>query len=177
VVAATDTGLNLALKLYYDDAELNGIPEGDVYIGHCVSGAWVWTTGTYTRDTVNNWVQVDGLDSLSPFVLTDYIPTSVMLSRFEGWSEDATIHVQWETSQETENLGFNLYRSATRISPKRQLNQELIPSLVPPGSPFGAVYDWIDAKVRPSRTYWYWLEDVDLYGNKTMHGPVRVRTP
>jgi len=105
------------------------------------------------------------------------VPTSVKLKRFEAWPEGATTYVQWETSQEIDNLGFNLYRSGTRNGPKRQLNRELIPTQVPPGSPFGAIYDWIDAKVRPGHTYFYWLEDVDLYGNATMHGPVKVKMP
>jgi hypothetical protein len=104
-------------------------------------------------------------------------PTAIKLRRFEAWPEGTSIHVQWETSQEVDNLGFNLYRSGTRNGPKRQLNRELIPTQVPPGSPFGAVYDWIDAKVKPGHTYFYWLEDVDLHGNTTMHGPVKVRMP
>ena len=105
-------------------------------------------------------------------------PTSVRLKRFQAWPEGATIHVQWETSQEINNLGFNLYRSNTRTGPKVKLNRELIPTNVPPGSPVGAVYDWIDQyKIRSGRAYSYWLEDVDLYGHTTLHGPVRVRMP
>ena len=104
------------------------------------------------------------------------VPLSVDLKRFEAWPEGATIHVQWETNQEIDNLGFNLYRSNTRDGLRVKLNRQLIPTLVPPGSPFGAVYDWIDAyRLRPGRTYFYWLEDVDIYGSTTMHDPVRVR--
>jgi hypothetical protein len=105
-------------------------------------------------------------------------PTSVMLKRLEVWPESPSIHVQWETSQETNNLGFNLYRANTRNGEKVKLNAELIPTLVPPGSPFGAIYDYIDSyKLRSGRAYFYWLEDVDLNGNTTMHGPVRVQIP
>ncbi len=86
--------------------------------------------------------------------------------------------MQWETSQEIDNLGFNLYRSNTRTGTKIRLNRALIPTQVPPGSPFGAVYDWIDAfRLRSGRRYFYWLEDIDLYGNATLHGPVRVTAP
>jgi len=104
-------------------------------------------------------------------------PTAVELARFEAWPEGLrTVHVQWETAQELDNLGFNLYRSNTRLGPKLKLNREMIPSNVPPGSPFGAVYDWIDTfRLRPGRAYFYWLEDVDLYGRTTLHGPVRAR--
>ncbi|HNS52379.1 MAG TPA: S8 family serine peptidase [Anaerolineae bacterium] len=105
-------------------------------------------------------------------------PTAVDLVRFEAWPEGAGLHVQWETAQEIDNLGFNLYRSNTRTGARLRLNPELIPTLVPPGSPYGAVYDWIDAyRLRPGRAYFYWLEDVDLYGGTSIHGPLRVRTP
>ncbi|HNS52364.1 MAG TPA: M14 family zinc carboxypeptidase [Anaerolineae bacterium] len=105
-------------------------------------------------------------------------PTAVELERFEAWPEGSAMHVQWETAQEIDNLGFNLYRSSTRSGPKVQLNGELIPTRVPPGSPFGAVYDWIDGyRLRTGRAYFYWLEGVDLHGSLTLHEPVRVRMP
>ena len=90
-------------------------------------------------------------------------PTSVRLKRFEAWSEGATMHVQWETSQETDNPGLNLYRAGTRNGVRSRLNGGIIPTKVPPGSPFGAVYDWIDSyKVRPGHNHFCWLEDVDI---------------
>ena len=104
-------------------------------------------------------------------------PLAVDLARFEVWPEWPAIHVQWETTNEFDNLGFNLYRAEagneefTRI----QLNQELIPANTQADSPFGAIYDWIDEyEVRKNRRYLYWLEDVDIYGATLMHGPVSV---
>ena len=41
-----------------------------------------------------------------------------------------------------------------------------------PGSPQGHAYTWTDAAVEPGATYWYWLEDVDLSGATTLHGPI-----
>jgi hypothetical protein len=43
-----------------------------------------------------------------------------------------------------------------------------------PGSAQGASYQWQDAKVEAGDTYWYWVEDVDLSGVATRHGPVSV---
>jgi len=37
------------------------------------------------------------------------------------------------------------------------------------------VYVWLDGTVQMGRTYYYQLEDVDIYGNATMHGPVQVK--
>ncbi|HAM21517.1 MAG TPA: hypothetical protein DCQ04_04440, partial [Actinobacteria bacterium] len=41
-----------------------------------------------------------------------------------------------------------------------------------PGSTQGYSYEWRDANVVSGQTYYYWLEDVDLSGNPTLHGPV-----
>jgi len=36
----------------------------------------------------------------------------------------------------------------------------------------------VDRGAIPDECYdFYWLEDVDVYGHTTMHGPVRVRMP
>jgi hypothetical protein len=82
VTADTSTGLNVTLHLYYDDAELNGQTEGSLKIYHCESGSWVEETGTYSRDSTNNYVEVTGVDSFSPFILGDSGPTAVTLARF-----------------------------------------------------------------------------------------------
>jgi hypothetical protein len=43
-----------------------------------------------------------------------------------------------------------------------------------PGAAQGAIYSYEDLAVQPGQTYWYWLEDVDLGGATTLHGPVSV---
>ena len=102
-------------------------------------------------------------------------PTSVHLKSFEAVPLGAAILVTWETSQEIDNLGFNLYRAESEAGPMARLNETLIPTQVPPGSPFGAVYEWLDEEgVAPGITYYYWLESVDLYGHVGMHGPVQA---
>ena len=41
-----------------------------------------------------------------------------------------------------------------------------------PGSTQGASYSFDDSQVTPGQTMYYWLEDVDLSGATTLHGPV-----
>lgn len=100
------------------------------------------------------------------------VPTAVRLARFEAQPWTGGIHVEWETVTEIDNLGFNLYRSDQGPDGAyAQLNEQLIPSLAP-GSPQGAVYAWQDGAVEPGAVCYYRLEDVDIHGMATMHGPV-----
>jgi hypothetical protein len=99
-------------------------------------------------------------------------PTSVELARFAAVPDSTSVHVEWETVSEVNSIGFNLHRAQSRDGPRTQLNEGLIPSKSPPGSPEGAVYRFVDDLVRPGITFYYWLEDVDVYGAATYHGPV-----
>lgn len=102
-------------------------------------------------------------------------PTSVVVSRFEAQPVTRAIHIQWETAQEIDILGFNLYRASTATGRRIKLNQELIPTKMPPGSMSGATYDWMDrVTLRPGRTFFYWVETVDSHGLATLHEPIRV---
>lgn len=71
-------------------------------------------------------------------------------------------------------MGFNLYRGTSPAGWDRQLNSALIASQGQ-GSPSGFVYTWTDqTDLTPGVAYYYWLEDVDLGGAVTLHGPVSV---
>ncbi|MEZ4770588.1 MAG: hypothetical protein R2844_19465 [Caldilineales bacterium] len=41
-----------------------------------------------------------------------------------------------------------------------------------PGSTQGTSYSFDDTQVAAGQTWYYWLEDVDLNGATTLHGPV-----
>lgn len=99
-------------------------------------------------------------------------PTGVEILPAKVMGADSAIVLIWETASETDNLGFNVYRSTSRSGARVRLNAEMIPTLVPPGSPFGATYEYADTTARGGRTYYYWLEDVDIYGRTGQYGPV-----
>jgi hypothetical protein len=102
-------------------------------------------------------------------------PTAVELSSFTATGEWRSIRLDWTTASEVDNLGFNLYRATKIDGPRTQVNEDLIYSLVNPGSSAGAVYAYEDTPMQGSGTYFYWLEDVDLSGNTSLHGPVEVQ--
>ena len=100
------------------------------------------------------------------------LSTNVELLWFEATGQVGYIELGWETASEVDNAGFDLYRAEQADGPRTQVNAELIPSLVPPGSPFGAVYEYVDGDVNPGTIYYYWLETVGLAGESRQYGPV-----
>jgi len=101
----------------------------------------------------------------------EIIPAAVELASFTAAPQGSTILLEWETATELDNLGFNLYRAGSASSPREQLNAALIPAQSP-GSAAGAAYTFADETAAPGVTYHYWLEDVDVHGATTLHGPV-----
>jgi hypothetical protein len=114
---------------------------------------------------------VDSLDVLLDLFETQGPPTAVTLTSLNAEWDGERVSVAWETAQEMDNLGFNLYRSTSADGPYVKLNESLIPSQSP-GSVAGAAYTWVDEDVEPGVTYYYKLEDIEVSGVHTLHGPV-----
>ena len=76
----------------------------------------------------------------------------------------------WVTESEIENAGFNIYRAETEDGTYVRLSESLIPAQGTATS--GATYTYADRDVVNRRTYFYKLEDTDVNGAATSHGPV-----
>jgi hypothetical protein len=100
-------------------------------------------------------------------------PTIARISSIAVTSTDSNTLIQWRTSYETDNLGFNIYREVG--GERIKLNPSLVAGSALKGaggaSPAGAGYTWFDDS-HPTEEVRYWLEDVDLSGTSTWHGPV-----
>jgi hypothetical protein len=102
-------------------------------------------------------------------------PTAVDLGWFKVTRVGKNgITLGWETFSEVNNLGFNLYRSTSLDGTKKKLNAEIILG-VNPGSTEGAVYSYKDKGLKQNKTYYYWLEAVDLDGTTSLDGPVSAK--
>jgi len=105
-------------------------------------------------------------------------PLDVELASFtatpQAWAR--SIRLDWETITEVDNLGFNLYRAESPAGRQIRLNASLIPSQGP-GSPIGFRYTFVDRTALAGRTYYYWLEAVDVHGTAASYGPVSATIP
>lgn len=81
-----------------------------------------------------------------------------------------TVIVEWTTESEVNLAGFNIYRSENRDGPYVKLNDTLIPASPDPVT--GGSYTYTDSTAEPGVIYYYQLEDVELDGKSTMHGPI-----
>ncbi len=96
--------------------------------------------------------------------------TAVELSTFSAVGRSWGIDVTWETATELDNAGFNLYRSTDKAGKTTMVNNEVIAAA---GDELkGSSYSFRDRDVMVGVTYYYWLEDVDLFGAAARYGPV-----
>ncbi|MGH9761635.1 MAG: C25 family cysteine peptidase, partial [Blastocatellia bacterium] len=82
----------------------------------------------------------------------------------------------WHTGYEVDNLGFNVYRDLNgervRVNPSMVAGSALI-ARHSTMLTAGWSYSWQD-NVSDAQAALYWLEDIDLHGKRTWHGPVGV---
>ncbi len=98
--------------------------------------------------------------------------TSVQLESFEAQMVPFKgVRLQWKTTREQGNLGFNILRSATEDGEYVRVNTKLIP----PNE--NHEYQFVDLAAKAGKVYYYKLEDVSVSGFKTQHDPVRVSVP
>jgi uncharacterized repeat protein (TIGR01451 family) len=110
-------------------------------------------------------------------------PTSIQLQAFaarSGTDRNGANRVllTWKTGGEANNLGFNVYRemngNRVRLNPSLIAGSALwMSGALPKHS--GKSYNWTDPYASSAGAE-YWLEDVDVNGTRTMHGPVSVET-
>ena len=105
-------------------------------------------------------------------------PTAVTFKVFKATDYDGGVLLQWKTGYEVDNLGFHIYREENgklvRLTPEPVAGSAF---LAGQGTALtaGHSYFWWDASLVLSLHPFNWsigLEDIDLSGKRTMHGPV-----
>ncbi len=100
-------------------------------------------------------------------------PTDITLSSFGAITYINTVQLDWETANEVDLVGFNLYRSEASVGEKIKLNSDLIQAQNS-GQMIGAIYQF-DDMVIPGQHYYYWLELVMKDGTD-LFGPLEINS-
>jgi hypothetical protein len=158
------------VTFYYEPAEANGVanPAGYHWNGSLWEGPMQGACGSYGPVM---FVMAQGVTAYSAFSVRDSSPLAATLASLTAEARPGHVLLAWETTSELDTLGFTVLRSTAPGAHPARIGFAPSPS---PGSAQGASYQWQDAKVEAGDTYWYWVEDVDLSGVATRHGPVSV---
>jgi hypothetical protein len=144
----------------------DAITEGKEYL-------WEHGSGLY-RDLIDTYVLLG--DPALQISFSE--PTGVRLASFTAEAGPVpSVILRWETTSEIQSLGFNVYRAATAGGTRVRLNEALLTSQTPPGSPMGARYEYVDEGGVIGGSYFYWLEEVGTRGGSTFYGPVEASVP
>ena len=106
-----------------------------------------------------------------------FAPTASRLAGFEIEAYGDQALLQWQTAEEVDNLGFNIYRDEN--GKRVRLNPQILAgSALLAGTGIelkaGRSYSWWDGAGLGRADSRYWLEELDLDGNSTWHGPVKI---
>lgn len=97
----------------------------------------------------------------------------VSLTSFTATPYNGSAVLNWTTGLESQNLGFNVYRSLSPSDGFVQINSELIRNLVVASTIHG-IYQFYDNGISNNITYYYEIEDIAVNGTRTLHGPLSV---
>jgi uncharacterized repeat protein (TIGR01451 family) len=118
-------------------------------------------------------------NNTSSYTTTIQASTAVDISSFNAYSQpDGTVRLVWHTQEESRNLGFHVYREdgvgRHRVDPALIAGSAL---LLRGSKPQHAAKTYAAIDSQPALDATYWLEDIDINGTKTLHGPVYVESP
>ncbi len=124
-----------------------------------------------------NWTTNDAVATEMLYLALEDAPVNaVKMASFTATRKTDRVTLAWRTGHEVDNLGFHVYRELggrrIRLTPSLIAGSAL---LVGRGASFagGASYAWDDiAPGSDAAAARYWLEDVDVDGSRTWHGPV-----
>jgi uncharacterized repeat protein (TIGR01451 family) len=134
------------------------------------------TTGSVVNTATASRTETDPVatNNSSSATTTVLAVTLVRLRTMTAVEDQKKVLLKWETTFESDNLGFNVFRDQGGVRTK--INKGLIAgsALVSKKQDqnAGHSYRFRDTLDTPFAFVQYWLEDVDLHGVHTMHGPV-----
>jgi hypothetical protein len=172
-ITPTGGGYTATLRLHYNDSDLNGNTEALLDFWRFNGSSWNRVTKALADPVTGNWIQTSAVTQFSPWTLAQGgLLSKAKLVEFKATRYDAATTLEWKTGYEVDNLGFNVYREVA--GSRTLINNSLIAGsalVAGPGVALtaGNSYTWTDTDGGANARYW--LEEIDLEGKSTLHGP------
>jgi len=97
----------------------------------------------------------------------------VELSSCTATAVNSHVTLRWRTETELDNAGFNIYRGNTEDGNYTRIGFVYAAE----DAEMGNDYQFTDKEVEPGKTYFYYLEDIDLSGEKNRPNIIEVAVP
>lgn len=132
------------------------------------------TLATNTATISSTTSDPNSSNNSSTFVSTIQASTAVDISSLKAYSQpDGSVRLVWHTHEESHNLGFHIYR-------EDGLGRHRVDSALIAGSALllrgskpqhaAKTYAAVDSQAASNASYW--LEDIDINGTRSVHGPI-----
>ncbi len=162
-----------------DPARFFFLDNGD-YSQNIPGGTGYVTYNGFTPEpSLDPWIEQRSDNVNTPFFVSNNLTVlKVELVGFDATLNGDTVTLSWSTASEINHSGFNVHRVApasTSAMPKPMslVNDDLVTAKGSAGS--GADYSLVDGEAMvPGEIREYMLEEVDVNGLRTFHGPVSV---
>jgi len=104
-------------------------------------------------------------------------PLPIELSAFFAVFNNGTPILNWTTQSESNNIGWNVYRSLNEsFDEALQVNEHMIPGAGTTTEPTEYTFDDL-SNIDYDTIYWYWLESLDNSCLSDYHGPISLIIP
>jgi hypothetical protein len=100
--------------------------------------------------------------------------TAVRIDSFKGAAISTGARLRWHTTTEVDVMGFNVWRSTSKIGVYKKLNVSLIGARNV-GMPTGLGYTFVDKSAKIGKTYFYKLEIVGPVSTLEWTDSLRVK--
>ena len=154
-----------SLRLYYYPAEFaaSDIAGNPTHLGRYTGAIW---ESHPASETGNNWVEADGITEFSIWGIGgEGASLLVDISSFVAFRTDSGVLVRWTTEAEVDHAGCDIYRGDKKYGKYVKINDELIRGGVNSG--VTRYYQYIDKTAVEGQQYYYYLENIDIFGNRT----------
>jgi hypothetical protein len=165
---ANNTGLAATLRLYYFDAELNGLPENALTLWKSTNLSNWDNQGFSSRNTTTNYVEKTGIPDFSRWTLSSPgNPLPVKFVLFNVKCSGGSVMLNWKTAFEQNSDHFEVQRSIDG------LNWSSIGSI--PAAGYSTVEkDYLFVDLNPVSTMaFYRIAEVDVSGRMQYTGIIR----
>lgn len=139
------------------------------------TGSWTQIATATSANVATGEVRFEGIENFSQFTIGSTGDSSlpVTLSSFTATASDGNVILKWRTETEIGNVGFGIYRGEEEYGDYTRI-----------GFIYGAGnsampidYKITDKDVQPEQPYFYYLEDIDIAGNKGKSKIIKVVVP